>query len=454
MRACIAAGVLVLSTTTVRAQSPKLVVVAQPATIAVGEEAKRVGAALVGAVARSKRFEPIDVEVKMGGREIGRAAREVATARRDIERGVAAFYELRTDDAVRLLRSAVAAMRKHPARLTNEVPVLARGLSYLAAIQLLDGNDRRGRELIGDALVFAPDLEPDKQVFNPPMRRTFAREKSRLAARVGSISVSSVPRGGLVWIDGVVRGVTPIAVDNLHEGTHVVRVTEDGRRSWGQLVFAVAGATVDVRADLPILKGVDVPRLIRDAFRAADNRVNAPAGAAALGRPLGADQVLLARVRRLDAESVAVDAALYGVAPEVRIARASRELALSRLDQEASALLDMLVPSVQPAEVASQAIDDRLLTPSRPEPEPEPDMLRAPAPTDRDQVLAWTLIGGGAALAIAGVTMAVYGDSVLGDSTSLGEDKDIAVTVGFVGVGIAVVGVAASAWGGWMLSDD
>jgi hypothetical protein len=448
MRAWLAASITIQVAFSARAADVALVV--RPVDDTVAVTAARVEAALTRALEREERFVPIDIEKVVVGRALARADREIENARSDIARGIGALYELRAAQAGELLRDGVTALRKYPARLhEDDVRALVDGVAHLAAIQLLEGNERRGEELLAEALAIAPDLEPDKRVYNPPMRRVFAREQKRLATRTGSISASSAPAGAMVWIDGVPRGVTPLTVDGLHEGAHVVRVTSDGRRTWGQLVYVVAKASVNVHAELAALG--EIERRIEQAFVAADTNTDAPAAAAALGRALECGEVMLARVRQVKGDRVTVDAALYRVGDELRLARASRDLQLARLDQEAQAWVGTLADDAGTGEIAG-----RLLEPSRPLRGDTPDVTRTrpPPPAEPVDWLAWGLTGGGAALAVAGVTMAVWGDSVLGDSTSLGEDKESAAAVGWTGVVFTLAGAGLSAWGGWMLWDD
>jgi len=66
----------------------------------------------------------------------------------------------------------------------------------------------------------------------------------------GTLVVSSTPRGARVSVNGVHRGVSPIAVPRLEVGSHVVRVDLPGYQTWAWSVHVPADRRTHVRVDL------------------------------------------------------------------------------------------------------------------------------------------------------------------------------------------------------------
>ena len=66
----------------------------------------------------------------------------------------------------------------------------------------------------------------------------------------GTLVVSSTPRGARVSVNGVHRGVSPIAIPRLEVGSHVVRVDLPGYQTWAWSVHVPADRRTHVRVDL------------------------------------------------------------------------------------------------------------------------------------------------------------------------------------------------------------
>ena len=66
----------------------------------------------------------------------------------------------------------------------------------------------------------------------------------------GSISATSNPTGANLYLDGSLRGVTPITVANVTQGSHVALFTKSGYQNYTTTVNVVAGQTTTVTATL------------------------------------------------------------------------------------------------------------------------------------------------------------------------------------------------------------
>jgi hypothetical protein len=66
----------------------------------------------------------------------------------------------------------------------------------------------------------------------------------------GSINVQSDPLGGNVYLDGVLRGITPVLIPGIAPATHLVRIEKGGFEPWEEVVGVSAGVTTEVNATL------------------------------------------------------------------------------------------------------------------------------------------------------------------------------------------------------------
>jgi hypothetical protein len=71
-----------------------------------------------------------------------------------------------------------------------------------------------------------------------------------LAADTGSVSVSSAPADASVYLDSALKGKTPVTLDGVAPGNHVVEVRLDSYQSYSQNVEVKAGETAVVSATL------------------------------------------------------------------------------------------------------------------------------------------------------------------------------------------------------------
>ncbi|MDD1654518.1 MAG: PEGA domain-containing protein [Methanomicrobiales archaeon] len=71
--------------------------------------------------------------------------------------------------------------------------------------------------------------------------------------RPGSVSVSSLPPGAAVYLDGTYQGTTPVEIANLTPGTHLVRLRMEGYGDREMAIVVEAGNRTSVTASYPPL---------------------------------------------------------------------------------------------------------------------------------------------------------------------------------------------------------
>lgn len=90
----------------------------------------------------------------------------------------------------------------------------------------------------------------------------------------GSISVTSVPAGASVFLDGQIRGSTPLTLSDIPSGSHSVMVQAEGYQEYTSAVVVSPGAATQVDASLSPVTATE------GSTRAADLSLLPLAGAA------------------------------------------------------------------------------------------------------------------------------------------------------------------------------
>ncbi|MDD4136968.1 MAG: PEGA domain-containing protein [Methanoregula sp.] len=72
-----------------------------------------------------------------------------------------------------------------------------------------------------------------------------------LQAGTGSLSVTTIPAGALVFIDGQMKGVTPATIPGLSPGTHSIELILDGYQDFTTTTEITAGTTSEFITGLP-----------------------------------------------------------------------------------------------------------------------------------------------------------------------------------------------------------
>ena len=84
---------------------------------------------------------------------------------------------------------------------------------------------------------------------SPPPMHTTATTVSTPVPAYGSISVSSVPSGADIYLDNDFKGKTPLTMNTMTNGNHIIKILLDGYWDWVQNI-AVLGDSPSVSANL------------------------------------------------------------------------------------------------------------------------------------------------------------------------------------------------------------
>ncbi len=178
-------------------------------------------------------------------------------ARQRLADGRQAYLNLDLDHAIQLLQGAVNDFDGAAAALEDSKD-LGDALLLLGASQVANGQARDARHTFERLHVQMPDRAPDPQQFNPEVVQDYQQSAPRDAQNPTSIiAIQSDPPGAIAYVDFVPRGRTPISVNGLVGGPHVVRMTRPGSTPNVQSVDLRRGRTAQINAVLSASSGMD-----------------------------------------------------------------------------------------------------------------------------------------------------------------------------------------------------
>ncbi|MFK7986551.1 MAG: PEGA domain-containing protein [Sandaracinaceae bacterium] len=152
----------------------------------------------------------------------------IDSAREQLNAGRDAYLELDLDTAIATLSSSVESFDAAAAAL-EDPDDLGQALLLLGASYGFNQQNREARAVFGRLHRQMPHIQPDPDTFPPEVVQLYEASRPRDARRPpGSISIDSNPQGAIAYVDFLARGRTPLVVDQLTTGEHVVRVTRPG----------------------------------------------------------------------------------------------------------------------------------------------------------------------------------------------------------------------------------
>lgn len=118
------------------------------------------------------------------------------------------------------------------------------------------GNIGEARQAFREALRLDPEFKLDSRAFPPSMVNVFegVRESEKIRPR-GNLRVESRPRVADVYLNGVMKGVTPVTINNLPTGTHYVKISANKYDTIKKTVEIKEGKSVRISERLQWMGG-------------------------------------------------------------------------------------------------------------------------------------------------------------------------------------------------------
>lgn len=145
-----------------------------------------------------------------------------------IVRARQAYYKMNYLEAKSLINMAITELRKSPSNVYENGQTLIDAYLTLGIIFKSMGNANEARQAFAEAVRLNPALTMDSRAYPPSYVRIFKDVKAALnLLPKGAIKVNSYPRVSEVFINGVIKGVTPLVINNLPEGEYFVKISAD-----------------------------------------------------------------------------------------------------------------------------------------------------------------------------------------------------------------------------------
>jgi hypothetical protein len=151
-----------------------------------------------------------------------------------LERAIELYWDGLFDEAVKALELLAATLEGDERIVAGE---------YLARSFVRLGEEERGKAVFKELLRSRPDWKPDpKEAAGPEMAAFEAALAEYENENLGGVSVRSEPTRANVYLDGDLRREpTPVTIERIPAGEHVIRVERDGFAPIDTLVTIDAG---------------------------------------------------------------------------------------------------------------------------------------------------------------------------------------------------------------------
>ncbi len=246
---------------------------------------------------RTPTLTPIDPQAALLQRTKPAGADEIASARELLVKAQSAYENLDFDAAIRAYERAIASFEAGAPALAS-IDELAGAYARLGATRYFAGDPGAAQEDFRHAILLSPKHQPDPAIFPPDLLKLFESQREAIAsAPRGLLTVtSSRPPHVMVFVDGRYRGITPLTLEDLPIGPHLIVARRRGYYPSGDPHGLAAADPSTVETSLRAGPNVSVyEENAKAALRAEDAR-ELPEAVSKLATRFGVDRVILAGV--------------------------------------------------------------------------------------------------------------------------------------------------------------
>jgi hypothetical protein len=259
-----------------------------------------------------------------------------------------AAYEKRAyEDAERKVRSTLKELQRAPAAMASSCSPLCDATALYAALVLERGDVEEAKLALLDLIALHPTYELDTKRYSKELIALRAQVATSVnAALRGNVVVKTRPAGARVFMDGEFQGYTPMTVQTLPVGKHLLRVERPGFRQYGQVV-EVSPDEAEVSVKLEPTDEYQAYDERMDALVTELGRTTPSPVVANLGKAFGLQRAIVGTVRhRPETGTTELDLGFYDMSNGKRLY--SRRLALQgdefgQLKSELSRVVNAMV---------------------------------------------------------------------------------------------------------------
>ena len=184
---------------------------------------------------------------------------------RTLDEAIGAFDSLMFEEAVPLFRELVAHYESAVLEREDMERYLLASL-YLARTWEVLGEHEQANTLLDEVARRQPDLSTLLERFPPGFRARVGERVAQLPSRRGALRVESHPRRAEVWVNGRLRGHSPLVISELPGGKHTVTIARSGHAAVTREITVTAGFGIGADATPELLE----VRLVPDVSGAAE----------------------------------------------------------------------------------------------------------------------------------------------------------------------------------------
>lgn len=337
-------------------------------------------------------------------------------ARERLGQGRQAYLNLELEQAISTLTSAVEDFDASAAAMEDPQD-LGQALLFLGASHAFNGQRRQAQAIFRRLHAQMPHIQPDPNTFNPDVVQLYEQSRPADAGNPGgTLTIESDPPGAIAYVDFLARGRTPITVDRLIGGEHVVRVSRPGAVPFVETTTIRPRGAATSSAFLADQQGAEgLSEALEQVAQADVAQLRQGNPIAEIASILALGKIGVIRVSRAGEGQVGLELLLFDVNSGRRLVRGNGTVP-TEVGALESGVQQLVEGSFRAALRAVEARDTTERTPSdetpwerRPPPGPEPPIL--------EQWWFWTLIGVGAVALVAtfiGIGVAAQGPSLGG----------------------------------------
>ena len=206
------------------------------------------------------------------------------------------YYKLNYIGAKSITNEAISLIEGKPGGVGDYGALLLDAYVTLGIIFRSMGNTVEARQAFLKALRLDPSFILDSRAFSPSMIELFKMTRDSFERLPkGNIKVTSKPKAAEVYLNGVLKGVAPLKLEDLPEGSYHIKIAANKYDAVRRVVTVKAGRTVNVRDRIRWAGGRQL-REAADSYVVGQDSLSQVEDALKIAKRLNVDKVLVVDV--------------------------------------------------------------------------------------------------------------------------------------------------------------
>ena len=162
------------------------------------------------------------------------------------------YYNFEYDEAISQAIKAINIMEAAPEKISEHGELLRDAYIVAAIVEKSQkGHEGDAKKYFRRALIIDPHFQLNEKAFSPSMVELFNSVKKDVSAfPAGTINIDTDPKVAEVYINGILKGVTPLNISGLPEGSYRILIKTNKYRPVEKQVIINAGGVSKIRQKL------------------------------------------------------------------------------------------------------------------------------------------------------------------------------------------------------------